>query len=64
MNFGIHDINKIAENENIVRCNNCDNYFYEEIIGLRENCYIMHDLWLYLVIITTKNEKHINTTYI
>ena len=37
MSFGIHDINKIAENENIVRCNNCDTYFYEEIIDERSD---------------------------
>lgn len=37
MNYGIQDIDKVAENEKVVRCNNCYNDFYEEITDERND---------------------------
>lgn len=37
MSFGIRDINKVSQNENIIRCNNCYNYYYEEITDERND---------------------------
>jgi Pyruvate/2-oxoacid:ferredoxin oxidoreductase delta subunit len=37
MNYGIYDIKKVAKNEEIVKCNNCSNYFYEDITDERNN---------------------------
>lgn len=35
--YGIRKINKAAENELIVRCNNCYHYFYDVIIDERND---------------------------
>ena len=37
MRYGIYDITNVAENEAVVKCNNCDNFFYEEITDERNN---------------------------
>ncbi|MBA4122291.1 MAG: hypothetical protein H0X72_07505 [Acidobacteria bacterium] len=37
MIYGIRNINKAAEGYEIVRCNNCWTYFYEEIIDERDD---------------------------
>lgn len=37
MKYRIYNIDKVAENENIVRCNNCYNHFYEEITDERND---------------------------
>ncbi len=37
MIYGIGNINKAAEGYEIVRCNNCWTYYYEEIIDPRKN---------------------------
>lgn len=37
MSYGIKDINKTTEGEDIVRCNWCLNYFYEEITDERND---------------------------
>jgi Pyruvate/2-oxoacid:ferredoxin oxidoreductase delta subunit len=37
MIYGIRNINKAAEGYEIVRCNNCWTYYYEEIIDLRND---------------------------
>lgn len=37
MIYGIRNIVKVAENQEIVRCNNCWNYFYEEVTDERNN---------------------------
>ena len=37
MSFGIRDISKVAKDEAIVRCNWCDNFFYEEITDERND---------------------------
>jgi Pyruvate/2-oxoacid:ferredoxin oxidoreductase delta subunit len=36
MKYGIYNINKIADKENIIICNKCENYYYEEIIDERD----------------------------
>lgn len=36
MRYGIYDINKIAEKENIIVCNYCENYYYEDINDERD----------------------------
>lgn len=35
MSYGIHELNKVDKAELVVCCNNCDNYFYEEITDER-----------------------------
>ncbi len=37
MKYAIYDITNVAENEAVVKCNNCDNFFYEEITDERNN---------------------------
>lgn len=37
MIYGIRNINKVAEGYEIVRCNNCWVYYYEEIIDERDD---------------------------
>jgi hypothetical protein len=37
MKYGIYDIRRTAENEEIVRCNNCFHYYYDEITDERNN---------------------------
>lgn len=37
MSFEIHDISKVAKNEDLVRCNYCCNYFYEDITDERND---------------------------
>ena len=37
MRYGIYDIEKVVKNEIVVKCNNCDNFFYEEITDVRNN---------------------------
>lgn len=37
MKYGIRNINKIAEDYEIVRCNNCWIYYYDEIIDERND---------------------------
>lgn len=37
MRDGIYDIAKVAKNEVVVQCNNCDNFFYEDITDERNN---------------------------
>lgn len=37
MIYGIRNINKTAEDYEIVRCNNCWTYYYEEIIDERDD---------------------------
>ena len=37
MSYGIRDILKVAKDEAIVRCNWCDNFFYEEITDERND---------------------------
>ena len=37
MRYGIYDIEKALKNEAVVKCNNCDNFFYEEITDERNN---------------------------
>ena len=37
MRYGIYDIEKALKNEIVVKCNNCDNFFYEEITDERNN---------------------------
>jgi Pyruvate/2-oxoacid:ferredoxin oxidoreductase delta subunit len=37
MRYGIYDIEKVEKNEAVVKCNNCYNFFYEEIADERNN---------------------------
>ena len=37
MRYGIYDLRKVAENEDVVRCNNCYHYYYDEILGDERN---------------------------
>ena len=37
MIYGIRNISKVAENYEIVRCNNCWNYYYEDVIDERND---------------------------
>lgn len=37
MIYGIRNINKVAEDCEVVRCNNCWTYYYEEIIDSRND---------------------------
>jgi len=37
MRYGIYDIAKVAKDETVVKCNNCDNFFYEEISDEHNN---------------------------
>jgi hypothetical protein len=37
MRYGIYNIKKVAENEEIIRCNNCFHYYYDEITDERNN---------------------------
>jgi Pyruvate/2-oxoacid:ferredoxin oxidoreductase delta subunit len=37
MKYGIYILRKITENEEIVRCNNCYHYYYDEITDERNN---------------------------
>lgn len=41
MSYGIRDIAKVSKDEEIVRCNNCDNYFYDEITDERNDNSLM-----------------------
>lgn len=37
MRYGIYNIEKVSEKEEIVLCNNCENYYYDEINDERNN---------------------------
>lgn len=37
MRYGIYDIEKVEKSETVVKCTNCDNFFYEEITDERNN---------------------------
>jgi Pyruvate/2-oxoacid:ferredoxin oxidoreductase delta subunit len=37
MKYGIYDIRKVAKDEEIVRCNNCSHYFYDDSTDERNN---------------------------
>jgi len=37
MRYGIYDIEKVVKNEAVVKCNNCDNFFYEEVTDESNN---------------------------
>jgi Pyruvate/2-oxoacid:ferredoxin oxidoreductase delta subunit len=37
MRYGIYNLRRIPKNENIVGCNNCGSYFYEEITDERND---------------------------
>lgn len=37
MRYGIYDIEKVEKSEAVIKCNNCENFFYEEISDERNN---------------------------
>lgn len=37
MTLGIRDLQKVAKGYEVVRCNNCDLYYYDEIHDHRDN---------------------------
>ena len=37
MRYGIYDLRRVSIDEEMVRCNNCGHYFYDDIIDERHN---------------------------
>lgn len=37
MEYGIRNMNKVADNQDVCQCTNCNNYYYDEINDERDN---------------------------